>query len=198
MARASQTRRSRRLRRRIGALPLLAGILLASGLLRLGDGTGTAIATELATMKSADTAPAPAARDPDLAVLLEALEARETRIAAREAQLDERAGTLEEAERRIAEQLAMLETAEAELEQMLGRVESAAETDLGQLTAVYENMKPKEAAALFAQMDPAFAAGFLGRMRPDSAAPVLAGMPPEAAYQISVILAGRNASLPTE
>jgi flagellar motility protein MotE (MotC chaperone) len=47
-------------------------------------------------------------------------------------------------------------------------------------------------------MDPVFAAGFLGRMRSDAAAAILAGLPPELAYSISVVLAGRNASVPTE
>ena len=68
-----------------------------------------------------------------------------------------------------------------------------AEDDLVQLTSVYENMKPKEAALLFERMSPDFAAGFLGRMRPEDAAAIMSGLPPELGYSISVLLASRNA-----
>ncbi|KIN65935.1 hypothetical protein Z945_982 [Sulfitobacter noctilucae] len=90
----------------------------------------------------------------------------------------------------------MLEEAEANLRRTLSLTDGAAEDDLARLTAVYENMKPKDAAALFATMEPDFAAGFLGRMRPDYAAAVMTGLPPDVAYSISVILAGRNANAP--
>ena len=80
----------------------------------------------------------------------------------------------------------------------MATADKAAENDIGRLTAVYENMKPDQAAALFRLMEPSFAAGFLGRMRPDSAAAILAGLEPDLAYSISVVLAGRNADVPRE
>ena len=76
--------------------------------------------------------------------------------------------------------------------------DSAAEEDLSQLTAVYENMKPADAAALFETMEPDFSAGFVGRMRPEVAAAIMALLAPETAYAISAILAGRNANAPTQ
>ncbi len=72
------------------------------------------------------------------------------------------------------------------------------EKDIQNLTAVYQAMKPKDAAALFETMSPDFAAGFLGRMPPDSAAAILSGMSAEAAYGVSVIVAGRNADVPKD
>jgi flagellar motility protein MotE (MotC chaperone) len=91
-----------------------------------------------------------------------------------------------------------LKEAETSLTATMALASSAAEDDLTQLTAVYENMKPKEAAQVFAAMDPKFAAGFLGRMRTDAAAAIMAGLEPDTAYAISVLLAGRNAAAPTE
>jgi flagellar motility protein MotE (MotC chaperone) len=35
-------------------------------------------------------------------------------------------------------------------------------------------------------------------MRPDAAAGIMAGLQPQTAYTISVVLAGRNAKVPTE
>ena len=87
---------------------------------------------------------------------------------------------------------------EAKLRATLAVADGAAEADVERLTAVYQAMKPKDAAALFETMSPDFAAGFLGRMAPESAAAILSGMSAEAAYGISVIVAGRNAKAPKE
>lgn len=194
----ARKRKGPRLRAQIGALPLLAGILIASGLLRLGDGTGQAIAREVGQIagSTARAAPPDQPADPDLAPLVAALDARTERLDQREETLDARAAELAATEERLRAQLETLQAAKAELDGLLGIADEAAEADLGRLTAVYESMKPKDAAALFAEMEPQFAAGFLGRMRADAAAEIMAGLPPEIAYSMSVLLAGRNANLP--
>ncbi len=91
-----------------------------------------------------------------------------------------------------------MQAMEDELRSTLALADKAAENDIAGLTAVYQAMKPKDAAALFETMSPEFAAGFLGRLPPDSAAAILSAMSPEAAYGISVIVAGRNVGAPTE
>ena len=55
---------------------------------------------------------------------------------------------------------------------------------------------PTDAANLFQTMSPDFAAGFLARMQPASAAAILTGLKPDTAYEVSVLLAGRNALVP--
>lgn len=200
---------SRGKRRRAGGgrnvLWIVTAMLVGSGLIRLGDGTGLAIAREVESLTRAqqtDPGPAPlpqaCAPEPGIGALLAAIQDRESRVAEQERRQDETARTLEIARQEIARQMAALERAEAGLQETLSLAETAAESDLGKLTAVYENMKPKDAAALFEEMDPEFAAGFLGRMRPDAAAQVMTGLAPKTAYTISVILAGRNADVPRE
>lgn len=187
--------------RRRAALFVIAGLLAASGLVRIGAGTGQALAREfeeLTAVNSAPAAPAECPAPPELGALLAALEARETRIVAAEEALADRMQALALAERKIEENLAALTEAEAALADTMAYADRAAEDDLTRLTSVYEAMKPKEAAALFETMEPDFAAGFLGRMRPDAAAAIFAGLSPEMAYTISVVLAGRNANAPTE
>ena len=189
-----------------GALYLIAGLFLASGLLRLGSGTGSAIAREVeALSNSAQTEalqpePEPAACQTDEAIgeLLSDLKQREERIRKTEAELEDRRQAIAVAEEGIRQNLEVLAKAEQRLKATIATAETAAEDDLSRLTSVYENMKPKDAALLFEEMDPQFSAGFLGRMRPDAAAAIFAGLSPEKAYSISVILAGRNANVPTE
>ena len=134
----------------------------------------------------------------DFQPMLDAFRERETLLQSRETALQDRMQALKIANREIDKKLVELTQAEEALRATIALADSAAENDLDRLTRVYENMKPKQAAALFEEMDPNFAAGFLGRMRPEAAAAVMAGLSPEAAHMFSVVLAGRNANVPTE
>lgn len=200
----------KRLRGR-GAVLAIALLLISSAVLRLGGGTGQAVAQALtqpmkpvANVEPEDVTPmAPTSsktKTPldrtETGSLLGALREREQRVEALEQQMEMRRKALEVAEQEITKRLAILEQVETNLRQTIALADGAAEKDLASLTAVYENMKPKDAAALFETMEPGFAAGFLGRMRPDAAAAIMTGLPPEVAYSISVILAGRNANVP--
>ena len=115
---------------------------------------------------------------------------------AREAALQERETQIDNAAAQLRAQIAHLEALEARLEGLVTISDTAAETDLAQLTRVYETMSPDAAATLFDQMAPSFAAGFLSRMRPETGAAILAELTPESAYAISVVLATRNADAP--
>ena len=192
--------KGRRSRRRPGggALAILALLLIGSAALRLGGGTGAAIARELVELGTPAEAPASESctTEADLAAVLAALTSREDRLAQRESALLDQVQALNLARTEIDRNMMALSEAEARLNATLARADVAAEDDLARLTSVFESMKAKEAAALFEAMAPDFAAGFLGRMRPDAAAAIMAGLAPDVAYTISVILAGRNADVP--
>ncbi|WP_373354962.1 MotE family protein [Pseudoroseicyclus sp. CXY001] len=190
-------------RRRVGrgTLAVLAALLLASGGLRLASGAEGAIAAvapafdTLAVTAEGEDSCTPA-DTPE--ALLEAFRQREERIEARESQLADRMQALRLAEAEVAEKLAALQEAQSSLEATLALAATAAEDDITRLTAVYENMKPEDAAALFEQMAPDFAAGFLARMNAPAAAAVMTNLPPETAHALSVVIAGRNAAAPRE
>ena len=177
-----------------GVLVILALMLASAGAMRLGAGVGAAMAA------SDPTAPtdAPLTCPPPPLAVAEALTDRETRVAAREQAIEERLAALDLAETAIQTRLTELQEAEEALSRLVTVADGAAEGDLDRLTAVYEAMKPTDAARLFAAMSSDFAAGFLGRMKPAAAAAILAGMPPDAAFEVSALIAGRNARAPTE
>lgn len=182
-----------------GVLVFLAGLMLASGVIRVGLGLNEARAITPPEAPEPLPAALPVAECPaPPAALAEALSRREARVAVRESALETRLAALALADEALSQRLKDLEQAEARLSATLSQADGAAEGDLTRLTAVYEAMKPKEAAALFETMAPDFAAGFLARMRPEAAAAVMSGMTPEAAYTVSVLLAGRNALVPRE
>jgi flagellar motility protein MotE (MotC chaperone) len=178
-------------------LQVITCLLVASAVLRLATEVGPAMANEGADIPH-DEASVPAADMGTTDSLLSALQARERRLTERQAQLTARMEALRVAEEEIDQKLEELVAAEARLSATIALADTAAESDLAQLTTVYENMKPREAADLFAQMPPQFAAGFLGLMRPDAAASIMTELDPEIAYSFSVVLAGRNADVPTE
>ncbi|RRH74283.1 MotE family protein [Falsigemmobacter faecalis] len=185
-----------------GILMFLIGLMIASGVIRLGMSWSAAQAlTAPASGTVAEVTPQPSLTADTCTKttpeVLAAFREREELLTTREFAAEERIAALSMAEDLIRKRLTELEAAEAALAETLARADGAAEGDLTRLTSVYEAMKPKEAAALFATMDPQFAAGFLGRLRPEAAAAILSGMEAQSAYAISAILAGRNARVPT-
>jgi flagellar motility protein MotE (MotC chaperone) len=181
-------------------------LLIGSAALRIAAGGGEAWAKAEEQFQAAALAqeaepvsqPEMCKTEEDYADMLKAFAQREKRLDEREASIDARMKTLTQADREIALRLAELQEAEDALSRTLQFADQAAERDIDKLVAVYETMKPKDAAALFEEMEPNFAAGFLARMQPEAAAGVMAGLNPEVAYSISVVLAGRNVGVPKE
>ncbi|KUP94767.1 MotE family protein [Tritonibacter horizontis] len=203
MAKADKSKKMHKAKR--GTLMLLAVFLMASAVVRIALEAAPAIAREVAGMKS-ETDPTLARQagnsdvpnSAEMQAMIAAFKKREMMLADREAEIEDRMKALEIADQAIEKKLQDLQDAEAKLLATLSLADGAAEQDVSKLTTVYEQMKPKDAAALFEEMDPSFAAGFLARMRPEAAAGVMAGLSPEAAYTISVVLAGRNGEVPKE
>ncbi len=188
------TRRTPRRRNR-GTLHILASLLMLSAVFRAGAHIDPAFAQDATPSEPGLAVAAPALQP---AELLAAFQEREARLAEREGQLRDRLQALRVAEAEIAEKMLSLRAAEESLNATIARAETASSSDLDLLRAVYENMKPQDAAALFVEMPPPFAAGFLGMMRPEASALIMAELPPEIAYSFSVVLAGRNANAPTQ
>lgn len=196
-------RKKRSDRRRLkGSLSWVAILLIASAGLRLAGNTGQAVAlnteTDIKASPGSGAVQYEILDDEGLRNMLLALQKREADLVEKEDQMRQRLQALQTVDDEVSEKIVELERAEQQLRATLTIAETAAEDDIVRLTLVYENMKPKQAAALFEEMDPNFAAGFLGRMRPDAAAAIMAGLSAEAANLYSVILAGRNAKAPKE
>ena len=182
-----------------GALGLVTLCFVASLVLRLMM-SGPALGQELIQALAADD-PKPVTTpltDGQKDLLLEAIRIREAELFAEAERIEARLKVLEEAEKSFAEQVEFLEEAEARLAATLAVADTAALQDIKQLTAVYENMKSKDAASIFDAMDANFAAGFLSRMSPTSAADILSDMDTERAHLVTVVMAGQNANVPPE
>ncbi|MEM8787755.1 MAG: hypothetical protein AAGE76_05805 [Pseudomonadota bacterium] len=171
-----------------GALAILTACFLGSAGLRLMD-AAPAAAQQLAA-NPAEAVGGGCGEPAD--VVLKAVRERGEELDRREAELAERLALLQLAEAEFEEKQAALVAAEERLSATIARADGAAERDLAQLTAIYENVKPKRAVGIFESMEPTFAAGILARMNATSAAEILTLMEAEKAYAVSVILAARN------
>jgi flagellar motility protein MotE (MotC chaperone) len=186
-------------RTRNGALFVVASCFLASAGIRIGV-SGPAIAMELdARQDLAVESPdreRPISADhtsfAELDTLLAAIRERQTALDGEEIRINEKLEILEQAEAAFESKRHELQETERRLAATLAQTDGAVLRDIEQLTSMYENMKPKNAAGIFETMDPRFAAGFLIRMNPQAAADILSGMSAEAAYEASVIMANRN------
>ncbi|ARO15420.1 hypothetical protein BVG79_02080 [Ketogulonicigenium robustum] len=179
------------------ALQVLTGLMLVSGVVRFGVVATSAVAAEGNLPEMGLPASATDGCAPASDAVLAALRAREDRLVQREGAMADRMRALEVVEARVQNQLVALDRAQSDLAATMAQASTAASNDLATLTAVYQEMKPEEAAAIFTAMDPVFAAGFMAMMRPQTSAAILARLDPAQAYGISAIIAGRNTGAPT-
>ena len=188
-------RPSRRRKTQNGALMVVIGCFVASALIRMGV-SGPAIAEQMATSQNNTAAETLADTDiadlAELDLMLDAIREREASLDSEEERIATRLKVLSTAQAEFERKRQELETAEKKLAATLAQTDGAVLRDIAQLTAVYENMKPKNAALIFDEMDPNFSAGFLIRMSPQAAADILSSMEADTAYEVSVIMASRN------
>ncbi|HEV7278489.1 MAG TPA: hypothetical protein VGN80_19595 [Devosiaceae bacterium] len=110
--------------------------------------------------------------------VLERLGDRRGDLDAREAELDMRLALIEAAEQRIDERTAALEALEARIEAMVEEKESLEEEQFVSIIAMYESMKPRDAAPIFNQLDMRVLLRVARAMSPRRMAPILAEMDP--------------------
>jgi flagellar motility protein MotE (MotC chaperone) len=177
--------------RRIGLVVLLA-LLLSSALGRVVSAS-LSTATDRQDEPEAQTEALLCPPSREIEDLLSQIASRDAALDAREGVLARREQDLRIARQEIRGAMTRLDEARAALESRMALSDTAAEEDVTRLVAVYEGMKPREAAALFEAMEAGFAAGFLARMRPERASEVFSNMAPDWAYAVSAIIAGRNA-----
>ncbi|WP_306252763.1 MotE family protein [Parvularcula sp. IMCC14364] len=181
-------------------LPILGAIfaisLVGRSLALNGANAGTEEKTD--TEVTASAQPAEVKAEPDVCVsgpILESFKQQQANLQKREQAIADRERTLEAVEKRLNERLAVLDESNARLADKMEAMKRTANEDITHLTSMYENMKPAQASTIFDKMDPVFAAGFLREMRSEQAGLILANMRPEQAYEISIIIASKNADL---
>lgn len=130
----------------------------------------------------------PAVNDSERALLLDLRERRQE-LETREAALATRESVLSAAEQRLTARVEELQSLQTRLEALETARRDRDEANWRGLVKLYENMKPREAAAIFNDLDMAVLLQVLDRMKEAKAALVLAAMQAEKARQVTAELA---------
>ena len=127
--------------------------------------------------------------------MLQRLALRREELNAREAEMGLRANLLAVTEARIEGRIAELRAVEATIQSLLITYDEQEEAQLQSVVAIYEAMKPGDAAKIFNNLDMMILIELVERMRERLIAPILADMETDAANALTVELATRR-SLP--
>ena len=125
--------------------------------------------------------------------LLSRLGERRDDLDAREKELEMRLALVEAAEKRIEERTAALKALEARIDALVEEKKSDEKEQFAGIVAMYETMKPKEAATIFNALDTQMLVRVARAMNPRKLAPILARMDPLRAKALTAGLAREEA-----
>lgn len=123
--------------------------------------------------------------------VLERLADRSQELDARNRQLDMRENLIKAAEKRLEAKVTELKDTEARIDTATGNRDKAGAARFKSIVAMYENMKPKDAARIFDRLDQEILVDVTTQINPRKMSDILAQMSPDAAERLTVQLAAR-------
>lgn len=129
--------------------------------------------------------------------ILERLSDRRQQLDARDEELVMRENLLKAAEKRVEAKVAELKELEAKVKSALDQRDQNELKRFKSIVAMYENMKPKDAARIFDRLDLKILVEVSAQMKPATMSAILAQMAPEAAERLTVELAQRASAQKT-
>jgi flagellar motility protein MotE (MotC chaperone) len=123
--------------------------------------------------------------------VLERLQDRSKELDARMRELDMRENLIKAAEKRLESKVVELKDTEARVATAAGARDQAEAQRFKGIVAMYENMKPKEAARIFDRLELKILVDVSTQINPRKMSDILAQMSPEAAERLTVELASR-------
>ena len=124
--------------------------------------------------------------------LLQELAERRNVLDGRERQLEEREALLKAAEQRLVEKQTELNATKSELKALLKEQDAQEKAKVKQLVAIYENMKPQDAANIFDDLEMPVLLQVIKNMKERKVAPVIASMSTEKARELTKELADQR------
>lgn len=133
---------------------------------------------------------------PEAVALAEELRDRALRIERYMESIDHRKAELVEAEQSLRQRLAELKSQKGGLQSRRNQATEAIRNDIDRLVAVYDQMKPDEAAAVLTNLPADFAAEILMRVRPEAGARIIASVEPRQAALLTAQMGARSVRKP--
>lgn len=121
--------------------------------------------------------------------ILQSLAERRNQLEERSRELDLKEKLLEGTELRINDKITEIKQLEAKVSELLEKYSNQEESHIRSLVKIYENMKPKSAAAIFNELELPILLEVIDQMSERKVAPVLAAMNPMKAKEVTADLA---------
>ena len=128
--------------------------------------------------------------------ILERLQQRRLELDTRSRELDMRENLIKAAEKRLEAKVHELKDVETRIKNSTDNRDKAEAQRFKGIVAMYENMKPKDAARIFDRLDMKILVAVSTAMKPRSMSEILAEMSPDAAERLTVELASRASVQP--
>lgn len=129
---------------------------------------------------------------PEAVALAEELRDRALRIERYMESIDQRKADLADAESALRKRLAELKSQKGGIQSRRSAASDAVRSDIERLVAVYDQMKPAEAAAVLTNLPADFAAEILMRVRPETGARIIASVEPRQAALLTAEMGARS------
>src|SRR5262249_49733086 len=121
--------------------------------------------------------------------LIDRLGERRNELDKREAELNMRESLVAAAEQKLAEKTKQLEELQAQVNALVDQKQAAEDAGFKAIVAMYENMKPKDAAKIFDTLDLGTLLKVARAMNPRKMSPILAAMNAEPAQALTTAFA---------
>lgn len=133
---------------------------------------------------------------PEAVLLAETLRERALRIERYMETIDEKKAELATAEESLRARLSELQAHKNNVQATRRNQTDAVRTDIDRLVAVYDRMKPVEAAAILTNLPADFAAEILVRVQPETGARIIAAVEPRQAALLTAQMGARSVHKP--
>ncbi|PHQ69954.1 MAG: hypothetical protein COB97_06190 [Paracoccus sp.] len=129
---------------------------------------------------------------PEAVALAEELRDRALRIERYMESIEDRKAELAQAEQTLRERLVQLKSQKGGIRARRDTATEAVRDDIQRLVALYDQMKPAEAAAVLTNLPADFAAEILMRVRPETGARIIAAVEPRQAALLTAQMGARS------
>lgn len=144
---------------------------------------------------NADTSQAERDEQIDVQSLLQEIQEKEGALEARTRRLDEKEQELTSLQNQIEQKIEKLNEAEVRLREISQFADALPSTNIGQISSVFENMTPDEAASLVGEFDPQVSAELLRTLEATKISQILSIVEPNLAKNIILLMLTRNQNL---
>ncbi|WBU53134.1 MotE family protein [Paracoccus sp. SCSIO 75233] len=173
-------------------MPRLFGLLLLAGMLPVAALSLSSETTEQPVPEAGGALLAGCGDVPEVVALVHELRIREARIHQALGDLDRRRVEITAARETLKAELTRLKAASDGVARSRSHRDETKQDDIARMVAIYESMKPKDAAKVISGLPETYSAEILMRLSPETGARIMAAIDPQRAAILTTYMGARS------